>query len=142
ASDERSAHSIMSSLDIDYALVVYGGMLSYSGDDINKFIWMIRIGQNVYPDDLQEGLFYTPSGQYAIGDSATQKMKQSIMHKFTYFKLHDVMGPNGADRTRNQRLPSSVSLDYFEEVYSSENLLVRIYKPKPLDNLGRPLDQL
>ena len=29
---------------MDYVLVIFGGMSGYSSDDINKFLWMIRIG--------------------------------------------------------------------------------------------------
>lgn len=30
--------------------VVFGGLIGYSSDDINKFLWMVRIGAGVYPD--------------------------------------------------------------------------------------------
>jgi dolichyl-diphosphooligosaccharide--protein glycosyltransferase len=43
ASDEETAYEIMQSLDVDYVLVVFGGAVGYSSDDINKFLWMIRI---------------------------------------------------------------------------------------------------
>ena len=29
--------------------VVFGGASRYSGDDLNKFMWMIRIGSGVFP---------------------------------------------------------------------------------------------
>jgi len=29
------------SLDVDYVFVVFGGLIGYSGDDINKFLWMV-----------------------------------------------------------------------------------------------------
>ncbi|KAJ2470287.1 oligosaccharyl transferase stt3 subunit, partial [Coemansia sp. RSA 2322] len=43
----------------------------------------------------------------------------------------------GFDRVRKQKLPSSVTLDNFEEAYTTENWLVRVYKVKDLDNFGR-----
>jgi len=30
-------------LDANFVLVIFGGYSAYSGDDINKFIWVIRI---------------------------------------------------------------------------------------------------
>ncbi len=44
ASDERGAYEIMRELDVDYVLVIFGGLIGYSSDDINKFLWMVRIG--------------------------------------------------------------------------------------------------
>ena len=50
ASDEDKAYEIMQDLDVDYALVIFGGAMGYSSDDINKFLWMVRIGGGVFPD--------------------------------------------------------------------------------------------
>jgi hypothetical protein len=35
--------------DANYVLVIFGGMANYSGDDISKFLWMIRIAAGVFP---------------------------------------------------------------------------------------------
>ncbi|KAJ1897532.1 oligosaccharyl transferase stt3 subunit [Kickxella alabastrina] len=137
ASDEDTAYDLARHHDVDYVLVVFGGMLGYSGDDINKFLWMIRIAQGVYPDGFKEEDFYNAKGEYAIGDSASPTMRKSLMHKLCYYRFGDVMGPQGFDRVRKQKLPSSVTLDNFEEAYTTENWMVRIYKVKDLDNLGR-----
>ncbi|PIA17084.1 oligosaccharyl transferase subunit [Coemansia reversa NRRL 1564] len=137
ASDEDTAYELARRHDVDYVLVIFGGMLGYSGDDINKFLWMIRIAQGVYPDDVNEQSFFNREGQYAIGDDASAAMKNSLMHKLCYYRFGDVMGPKGFDRVRKQRLPTSVELDNFEEAYTTENWMVRIYKVKELDSLGR-----
>ena len=42
-------------LDVDYDLVIFGGMIGYSGDDINKFLWMVRIAEGEHPQDIQVG---------------------------------------------------------------------------------------
>lgn len=44
ASSEEKAYEIMRELDVDYVLVIFGGLTGYSSDDINKFLWMVRIG--------------------------------------------------------------------------------------------------
>jgi dolichyl-diphosphooligosaccharide--protein glycosyltransferase len=43
ASNEERAYPILRQLDVDYVLVVFGGRVGYSSDDINKFLWMVRI---------------------------------------------------------------------------------------------------
>ncbi|KAJ1956141.1 oligosaccharyl transferase stt3 subunit, partial [Linderina pennispora] len=137
ASDEDTAYELARRHDVDYVLVVFGGMLGYSGDDINKFLWMIRIAQGVYPDDVEENAFFTGRGQYSIGDDASPTMKRSLMHKLSYYRFSSVMGGQGMDRVRRQPLPTEVTVDNFEEAFTSENWMVRIYKVKDLDNLGR-----
>ena len=42
ASNEDDAYRIMRRLDVDYVLVIFGGLSGYSSDDINKFLWMVR----------------------------------------------------------------------------------------------------
>ncbi|KAJ2455613.1 oligosaccharyl transferase stt3 subunit [Coemansia sp. RSA 2336] len=137
ASNEDKAYELARHLDVDYVLVIFGAMLGYSGDDINKFLWMIRIAQGVYPDEVNEQSFFNHEGQYAIGDDASVAMRESLLHKLCYYRFSEVMGPQSFDRVRKQRLPSKVELDNFEEAYTTENWMVRIYKVKDLDNLGR-----
>lgn len=45
SSGEEDAYEIMQKHDVDYVLVIFGGLLGYSGDDINKYLWMIRIAE-------------------------------------------------------------------------------------------------
>ncbi len=53
ASTEPEAYKIMTSLDVDYVLVIFGGVIGYSGDDINKFLWMVRIAEGEHPKDIR-----------------------------------------------------------------------------------------
>ena len=41
ASTEDKSIKIMRELDVDYVLIIFGGLIGYSGDDINKFLWMV-----------------------------------------------------------------------------------------------------
>lgn len=41
ASSEEDAYKIMRKLDVDYVLVLFGGLTGYASDDINKFLWMV-----------------------------------------------------------------------------------------------------
>jgi len=49
SSREEVSYPIMKQHEVDYVLVVFGGLLGYSGDDINKFLWMVRIAEGKLP---------------------------------------------------------------------------------------------
>lgn len=53
SSNETEAYKIMRALDVDYVLVIFGGFIGYSGDDINKFLWMVRIAEGEHPKDIR-----------------------------------------------------------------------------------------
>ena len=53
SSNETEAYKIMQELDVDYVLVIFGGLIGYSGDDINKFLWMVRIAEGEHPKDIK-----------------------------------------------------------------------------------------
>ncbi|KAI8391839.1 Oligosaccharyl transferase STT3 subunit-domain-containing protein [Radiomyces spectabilis] len=139
ASNEEDAYEIMRKHDVDYVLVIFGGLLGYSGDDINKYLWMIRIAGGVWPDKIKESDFFTPSGEYRIDDLASPAMKNSLMYKLSYYRFSELFGGQpGIDRVRQQRLPiHGPELSVVDEAFTSENWIVRIYKVKDLDNLGR-----
>lgn len=64
ASPEEEAHKISLSLDATHILVIFGGMSNYSGDDISKFLWMVRIAAGVFPN-IKETNYYS-RGHYRI----------------------------------------------------------------------------
>lgn len=138
---EDVSYELMRQLDVDYVLVIFGGLIGYSGDDINKFLWMIRIGEGVYPKDISERKFFTDRGEYAVGASASPTMKNSVMYKLSYYRFTELYGGGPArDQVRGQEIPGTpIKLTTMDEAYSTENLIVRIYKVKKPDNIGRPL---
>jgi len=79
ASREEVSYPIMRQHEVDYVLVVFGGLLGYSGDDINKFLWMVRIAEGIWPDEVKERDFFTPRGEYRVDDQASDTMKNSLM---------------------------------------------------------------
>lgn len=40
--------------------------------DINKFLWMVRIGGGVFPDEVKESNYFTPKGEYKIGKDVSK----------------------------------------------------------------------
>ncbi|KAG6832756.1 hypothetical protein H0H87_000409 [Tephrocybe sp. NHM501043] len=141
SSSEEVAYPILRKHDVSYVLVIFGGLIGYSGDDINKFLWMIRIAQGVWPDEVQEPSFFTPQGEYKVDDMASPTMRNSLMYKMSYYRFADLFGGGPAqDRVRQQQVPKvGPTLDYLDEAFTSENWIVRIYEVKKEDPLGRDL---
>ncbi|KAJ1333886.1 Glycosyltransferase family 66 protein [Microdochium nivale] len=139
SSREEVSYEIMRQHEVDYVLVVFGGLLGYSGDDINKFLWMVRIAEGIWPDEVKERDFFTARGEYKVDHDATETMKNSLMYKLSYYNYASMFPPGQAtDRVRGVKLPEQgPTLDTLEEAYTSENWIIRIYKVKDLDNLGR-----
>ncbi|RKF71214.1 Dolichyl-diphosphooligosaccharide--protein glycosyltransferase subunit stt3 [Golovinomyces cichoracearum] len=139
SSREEISYPIMQQHEVDYVLVVFGGLLGYSGDDINKFLWMIRIAEGIWPEEVKERDFFTPKGEYRVDESATKTMKESLMYKMSYYKYESLF-PAGQvqDRVRGVKMPDvGPKIDTIEEAFTSENWIIRIYKVKELDNVGR-----
>ena len=79
SSREEVSYPIMRQHEVDYVLIVFGGLLGYSGDDINKFLWMVRIAEGIWPDEVKERDFFTARGEYRVDDEATPTMRNSLM---------------------------------------------------------------
>jgi len=79
SSREEVSYPILRQHDVDYVLVVFGALLGYSGDDINKFLWMVRIAEGIWPDEVKERDYFTARGEYKVDDDATPTMRNSLM---------------------------------------------------------------
>lgn len=140
ASSEAVSYKAMRELDANYVLVVSGVASGYSGDDVNKFMWMVKIAAGVYPKEIKETDYYNSKGAFTVDSSASAKTVNSIMFKTVYHGMSDVGGPNMIDNVRQSPIANTnTKLSVLEEVYSSERLIVRIFKVKNPDTLGRPL---
>lgn len=131
ASTEEVAYPVMRSLDVDYVLVLFGGMVGYSSDDINKFLWMVRIGGGVFPDVVEKE-YMSAKGEYRIDREASPRMLNCMMYKMCYYRFGtvqtDYSQPSGFDRVRNVEIGNKdFELEYIEEAFTSEHWLVRIY---------------
>ncbi|RKO98836.1 hypothetical protein CXG81DRAFT_15376 [Caulochytrium protostelioides] len=139
ACTEDVAYPVLRKLDVDYLLVIFGGVVGYSGDDINKFLWMIRIAEGVYPDDVSERAFFTDRGEFLVTDAAPPAMRDSLMYKMSYYRFKD-MFPNAPPIDRVRGVPVArhdIQLNAIEEAYSTQHLIVRLFRVKRPDNLGR-----
>ncbi|XP_038208582.1 dolichyl-diphosphooligosaccharide--protein glycosyltransferase subunit STT3A [Zerene cesonia] len=142
ASTEEKAYEIMQELDVDYVLVIFGGLVGYSSDDINKFLWMVRIGGSTARGaHIREADYYTPSGEFRVDGDGAHTLLNCLMYKMSYYKFGLVYTeggrPPGFDRVRGAEIGNKdFNLEVLEEAYTTEHWLVRIYKVKPLPNRG------
>eukprot|EP00746_Dinoflagellata_sp_MGD_P082088 gnl/MRDRNA2_/MRDRNA2_32600_c0_seq1.p1 gnl/MRDRNA2_/MRDRNA2_32600_c0~~gnl/MRDRNA2_/MRDRNA2_32600_c0_seq1.p1 ORF type:complete len:521 (-),score=46.37 gnl/MRDRNA2_/MRDRNA2_32600_c0_seq1:11-1573(-) len=133
-SSEEDAYPIIRRLDIDYILVVFGGVARFAGDDINKFLWPIRISSGVYPDKVQESDFIGKNG-FTIDETASERMKNSLMYKLSYYRAAEIT--QGHDFARRQKIGQPfIELKHLEEAFTTKNWIVRIYKVKAEANRG------
>jgi len=136
ASNEDKAYPILKRLDVQYLLVVFGGLIGYSSDDINKFLWMVRISGGVFPR-IVEQKYFSPYGGYSMGMDVSQTMRESMMYKMCYYRFEQV-AQDGFDRTRNTKIGhQGFKLKYLEEAYTTEHWMVRIYRVKDRDQLSK-----
>jgi len=115
-------------------LVVFGGMSNYSGDDISKFLWMVRIAAGVFPK-IKENNYFN-KGHYRVDKDASPTMKKSLMYRLCYYRFGEVRTrgdqPSGYDTVRNCEIGlKNFDLEYFREAYTSERWMVRIYEVLP-----------
>jgi len=139
SSNETAAYEIMKSLNVDFVLVIFGGVIGYSGDDINKFLWMVRIAEGEHPKDIKESDYFTPQGEFRVDRSGSPVLLNCLMYKLCYYRFGelklDYRAPSGYDRTRNAEIGNKdIKLTHLEEAYTSEHWLVRIYRVKPLQS--------
>lgn len=142
ASSEDRAYEIMRELDVNYVLVIFGGLTGYSSDDINKFLWMVRIGGSTEKGShIKEHDYYTPTGEFRVDREGSPVLLNSLMYKMCYYRFGQVYTeggkPGGYDRVRNVEIGNKdFELDVLEEAYTTEHWIVRIYKVKDLPNRG------
>ncbi|XP_064597745.1 dolichyl-diphosphooligosaccharide--protein glycosyltransferase subunit STT3A-like [Liolophura sinensis] len=142
ASPEEKAYEIMRELDVNYVLVIFGGLTGYSSDDINKFLWMVRIGGSTDRGrHIKEQDYYTPQGEFRVDKEGSPVLLNCLMYKMCYYRFGAVYTeqgkPTGYDRVRNTEIGNKdFELDILEEAYTTEHWLVRIYKVKDLENRG------
>lgn len=139
SSNETEAYKIMQTLDVDYVLVIFGGLIGYSGDDINKFLWMVRIAEGEHPKEIKESDYFTPQGEFRVDAGGSPTLLNCLMYKLSYYRFGEIQldpsTPPGYDRTRNVEIGNkNFKLEHMEEAYTSEHWIVRVFKVKKQDN--------
>ena len=129
--------------------------------DINKFLWMVRIGGNTEKGKhIKENDYYTSAGEFRVDSEGSPTLLNCLMYKMCYYRFGQVYTeggtflnecrnsdwfslrfftgkPPGYDRVRNAEIGNKdFELDVLEEAYTSEHWIVRIYKVKDYPNRG------
>jgi dolichyl-diphosphooligosaccharide--protein glycosyltransferase len=132
ASSEEDAAPLLRRLDADYVMVVYGGAMEYAGDDLAKFYWISRITSGVFPEvDYRDYTVMTSRGYPSLDvnpETGSPLLTQSLIYRLSY---HGITGKRAFDNSRKSRFQHGAPLRHLEEAFSSQNLLVRLYRVKP-----------
>merc|ERR1712176_1344649 len=96
---------------------------------------MVRIAEAQWPKEISQKKFLTPQGSYTWAKGqVTKTMENSIMYKMSHTGLTEVRNPRGGvgtDAARRYELgEKKIRLKYFEEVYSTREVLVRVFRVK------------
>jgi len=133
---EDRAYPILLKHDVDYVLVVFGGLIGYSSDDINKFLWMVRIGGSTDPK-IKEEHYLSVRGDYRIDAEGSKTMLDSMMYRMSYLNFDLASPPNGVDRVRGGAIGlTGFKMKHLEEAFTSQHWMVRIYKVRKPFNRG------
>jgi len=103
-SEEGNAHQILSNLDVDYVLILFGGRIGYWFDDLNR-------RHEIAPD--------------------SNLSEDSLVFKLSYKGFSETFGHPSQppiDAVRQQPVLSRPTLTHFQEVFTSQLWLVRIFK--------------
>lgn len=119
ASPEEKAYEIMRELDVNYVLVIFGGLTGYSSDgtykiakrnfedrirvfifvDINKFLWMVRIGGSTEKGKhIKENDYYTPTGEFRVDREGSPVLLNCLMYKMCYYRFGQVYTEQGTEK--------------------------------------------
>jgi dolichyl-diphosphooligosaccharide--protein glycosyltransferase len=85
-------------------LILFGGLTGYSSDDINKFLWMVRIGGGVFPEIVEKD-YFSASNEFRVDKSASKIMLNSLMYKLCYYKFGQIVTEYG-----NLRITHSINM--------------------------------
>jgi dolichyl-diphosphooligosaccharide--protein glycosyltransferase len=136
--NETVAYDILQRLDVDYVVVVFGGLAGYGSDDLNKYMWMVRILSSV-DGSINEAEYFTRLGEFRVDSQAPPRFTNSLLYKLSYHQFGSVQtqesGPLGVDRVRGTEIATKkIELEHLEEVFSTEHWIVRVYQVKPPEN--------
>lgn len=121
ASSEEKAYEIMRELDVNYVLVIFGGLTGYSSDgmltceknkttiyvsvkslgsimisDINKFLWMVRIGGSTEKGkSITEWDYYNSAGEFRVDKEGSPILLNCLMYKMCYYRFGQVYTEGG-----------------------------------------------
>ena len=66
--------------------------------DINKFLWMVRIGGSTdRGSHIKEHDYYTPTGEFRVDKEGSPILLNCLMYKMCYYRFGSVYTEQGKD---------------------------------------------
>ncbi|KJP86113.1 hypothetical protein AK88_04236 [Plasmodium fragile] len=124
--NEKQAYEYVRKLDVNYVLVSYGGYSKNSSDDLNKFLWILKITNKQFKH-INPLLYYYHHQHHPLGKNATPFMSSSLLYRLSYFNVSNGTR-KGYDYIRKLEVPEVKPLQYFEEVFTSDVWGFRLYR--------------
>lgn len=98
----------------------------------------------VWPE-IKESNYYNSAGSYKVDKSGSPTLLNSLMYKLCYYRYGEIKlkkdEEKGYDSVRKVVIGNKdIKLKYFEEAYTSERWLVRIYRVLPLPHMDDPIE--
>ena len=64
--------------------------------DINKFLWMVRIGGSTEKGQhIKENQYYTPSGEFRVDAEGSPTLHNCLMYKMCYYRFGQLYTEGG-----------------------------------------------
>jgi len=145
AANEDESHRICRKLDAKYMMVMFTGWDAVGGDDIDKFLWFVRIA-NSEQKDLDEHAYYNSTHDWP--DNPTDTAKESMTWKMAYHRFGEMQRwsnrPAGFDNNREKEILGTHDIRFskFREVYTSSHWMLRIYEVLDPENRDRDFDSV
>lgn len=132
--DEATAYDVALRFDVGFVLVRSGALVGYANDDISKILAMVRFARLIDTTISEEALGISSRG-FSVGAFAGPALRATLLYKLSYFRYGAVATsreqPPGFDNARQDVIADRrVTLTYFEEVFTTDNWLVRIFQVK------------
>ncbi|GAW80934.1 oligosaccharyl transferase STT3 subunit [Plasmodium gonderi] len=124
--NEKQAYEYLKKLDADYILVSYGGYSKNSSDDLNKFLWILKITNKKF-NHINPLLYYYHDQYHPLGKNASTSMSNSLLYRLSYYNISNSK-IKGYDYVRKLQVPEIKELTQFEEVFTSDVWGFRLYK--------------
>jgi len=88
--------------------------------DINKFLWMVRIGGSTDRGrHIKEADYYTPQGEFRVDKEGSPTLLNCLMYKMCYYRFGSVYTEQGQCTLHSN---SSCFFSCFSDAFGSFNL--------------------